>query len=127
MRFWPALILALAVFVASPTPSSLVTQAAAQEDSVAVPVANTRWRGYVRWSNGEITEWTALFRRDGVLEYSYGGQRYDNGRWTQNNHLVYWHTNNSFAVYSGTIAGNSMGGASHNQRNDTGVWIVGRD
>ncbi|WP_135210856.1 hypothetical protein [Vitreimonas flagellata] len=127
MRFLAALMLALTMLVASPTPSSFVTQAGAQEEVVASPVANTRWRGYVRWSNGEITEWTALFRRDGVLEYAYNGVTYDNGRWTQNNQLIYWQTNNSFAMYSGTLAGDSMGGASHNQRNDTGVWIFVRD
>jgi hypothetical protein len=128
MRMIGALMLALALLVAAPAPAGWASvPPVVEEEAAAAPLANTRWHGYVRWGHGEFTEWTVLFRRDGVLEYSYGGQTYDNGRWTQNNHLVYWNTNDNFALYSGTVTGDNMGGASHNQRNDTGVWIFIRD
>lgn len=126
MRVLGALLLMVAMVFAAPTPVGFVQQAVAQEQLGSAPLANTRWRGHVRWSDGEYTEWTAFFRPDGVLEYGYNGSTYDNGRWTQNNSLVYWHTNNNFALYSGTVAGNSMGGHAQNQRNQVGIWIFTR-
>jgi hypothetical protein len=126
MRVLGALMVAAALLVA-PTPVGFVQEAAAQEQELAsIPLANTRWQGQVRWSDGEYTEWTVLFRPDGVLEYSYNGSTYDNGRWTQNNSLIYWHTNNNFALYSGTVAGETMGGQTQNQRNQVGIWIFKR-
>ncbi|MBN8608152.1 MAG: hypothetical protein J0L81_14635 [Caulobacterales bacterium] len=126
MRVLGALVLMAAALFATPAPIGFVQAAAAQEQRSSFPVAGTRWQGQVRWSDGEYTEWGVLFRPDGVLEYSYNGATYDNGRWTQNNSLIYWHTNNNFALYSGTVAGDTMGGQTQNQRNQVGIWIFKR-
>ena len=63
------------------------------------------------------------FRPDCVLEYSYAGATYTNGRWLQRGSLVLWDTNDHYAVYLGVIADARMYGTMTNQNGDTGIWM----
>lgn len=121
MRLLAALFFAITLFVAAPAP--VLAQQEAATTAPAPSLAGTRWEGPARWYDGELKQWWVVFRADGVLEYGYEGNTYDNGRWTQNDQLVTWHTNNYFALYSGTVSASGMSGTMHNRRGWNGVWV----
>lgn len=100
-------------------PQAEIAQSGAQ-------VLGTRWEGRATWSDGESNFWWVEFRPGGILLYGYNGATYDNGRWTQNDSLITWHTNNYFALYAGTITGGTMGGTMYNRRGLRGSWSFER-
>jgi len=122
MRFFAALVLGFILFAAAPAPPAAAQSAGVLSAQDAPNMAGSRWEGLASWYNGETRIWTLHFRADGVLEYGYDGQNYDNGRWVQNDQLVTFHTNNYFAVYSGTVHQNSVNGTMHNRRGANGVF-----
>ena len=97
--------------------------------SSALDVSDTRWSGSVAWEDDEMRDWTLHFRPDGVLVYAYDGQVWDNGRWTQNNHLLTFHTNTYFAQYSGLLdeTGQMFEGVMFNQGGSLGMFNFQRD
>lgn len=120
-----AFTLAVAIAAAVPT-LGLVSPSLAQTVSAedTRDVTGTTWTGPAAWVGGETRTWTLSFRADGVLAYSYNGNAYDNGRWLQRDRLVIFHTNDYFAVYTGTLEPNAreFSGAMFNVRGDEGAF-----
>jgi len=89
-------------------------------------VADTHWQGDVVWHDGETYRWTAHFRPDGVLVYSYNGATYDNGRWRQREVLINFDTNGYFSLHVGHVAGDRMEGTAYNVRGEIARWSFRR-
>lgn len=119
MRLLAALA-ALSLITAAMTPglASAQTISASEVGSLS----GSRWTGSMIWNDGSRYETTLYFRADGVLIYGYNGQTYDNGRWTQNERLVTFHTNRYYAVYSGLFDGRGLAGSSYNLTGASGSF-----
>jgi hypothetical protein len=122
MRLIAALMLALTVFATAPGPARAQEVLGTISAEHGVNLAGTRWQGTVDWSSGEHRQWTLHFRPDGVLEYGYDGNTYDNGRWLQNDSVVVMHTNTYFAVLVGTVQADSIRGHNYNRRAANGEF-----
>lgn len=123
MRFFMAALAAMFFAIAAPAPAAHAQQTGVVAVEDVASIADTRWGGAASWYDGETRAWELHFRADGVLIYSYDGNTYDNGRWTQNNKVVTFNTNNYFAVYVGLIDGRVLRGSSFNRRGSTGTFI----
>ena len=95
---------------------------AANTDSIA----GTTWQGVYTWSTGEVETETDTFRPDGVLVYSYKGQTFDNGHWSQVGDTVNWDSNNHYADGVGQVQGNQITGAMTNVVKATGTFALTR-
>ncbi len=124
-RFALALGLVAALVAFAPAPTPAFGQTARAE---VASIAETRWHGFDTL-DGEALELTAYFRADGVLVYTYvrDGRTFDNARWRQRDALITFDTNQYFAVYSGVIDGNRMGGAAYSKNGTVAIWSLERD
>lgn len=85
------------------------------------------WRLVDRWDDGAVSEPETEFRPDGVMRYAYGGNTYDNGKWTLEGSKLHFDTNNHYADYDGTFNGERASGAMKNVDGDSGKWTLTRD
>lgn len=126
MMRWMAMAAAvLALAVGAPAWAQKQPVAPVQAEAGA-SVADTRWQGDVVWHDGETYRWTAHFRPDGVVVYSYNGATYDNGRWRQRDMLINFDTNDYFSLHVGHVRGDRMEGTAYNVRGETARWSFRR-
>ena len=109
-----------ALFVCAAAPA---LAAGCADPSASTNLSGTRWKGYVRWDDGETHVVTLKLRSDCVAEYGYDGATYTNGKWVQRGSLIEWDTNDHYAVYLGEADVKSIGGVIYNKAHDHGSWV----
>ena len=72
-------------------------------------VEGTVWAG-----DGVVAPTEYAFERGGVLRYTYNGQTYRNGTWSQDRDAVYWETNQKYCEFRGTVRGAALTGRAWN-------------
>jgi hypothetical protein len=85
-------------------------------------ISGTHWKGPTIWSDGDRYDFTAEFRSDGVLVYSYKGKTWSDGFWRQNGAKIVFSLNNAYATYEGTLSGDVLSGTMKNKQGSTGTW-----
>lgn len=120
----------IAAFAALALVSGAVASAPVEAQTISADevasISGTRWTGSMIWNDGSRYDGTFHFRADGVLVYGYDGQTWDNGRWTQNERLVTFHTNTYYALYSGLTDGQRVRGTSYNRAGSEGTFDIRR-
>lgn len=119
MRLIAAVTLATSLSLTGLAPAVPVAAQTLSASEVA-SISGTRWSGVVQWTDGARYDTTLYFRPDGVLIYGYNGQTWDNGRWTQNERLVTYHTNTYYALHVGLTDGRTFSGSSYNRAGNRG-------
>lgn len=78
------------------------------------------------WGDGDNYLPAAQFRADGVMLYAYGGNEFQNGKWTLDGTSLFIDMNNHYAEYSATFDGKTGSGSMKNQAGNTGTWTLTR-
>ena len=82
-----------------------------------INIAGTTWSG-----NGVVAPTVYTFEKDGSLTYSYNGNTYNRGSWTQKGKEIYWEMNDKYCEFKGTITKETITGNSWNVRG--GSWDI---
>lgn len=85
------------------------------------------WLLVETWADGEVFSSETEFRPNGVMVYAYGGETYDNGRWSISASALKMDTNAGYAVYDGMFDGATATGTMKNRENETGTWKLAKD
>jgi hypothetical protein len=128
--------LALAACATAPEAPVAAVRAAAEPGAdyravllAACPYAGDTmpWLLVESWSDGEVFRSETQFMPDGVMVYAYGGETYDNGRWSIAASALTMDTNAGYAVYTGAFDGAKASGTMKNREGNSGTWALGKD
>jgi len=85
-----------------------------------ISLAGTTWSGTD--SDGDFYAFT--FEHNGTLSYKSPTGSYENGKWNQYNHAIYFEMNNHVSEYIGEINGNFIEGKAWNKKRRIWAWKV---
>jgi hypothetical protein len=116
---------------AAALPAAPVPAAADHRDVLTAKCANAAdtmpWLLAETWADGEGFRSETEFRPNGIMVYAYGGETYDNGRWSIAASALKMDTNAGYAVYDGTFDGAKASGTMKNREGETGTWLLTKD